>query len=74
MIWIIVLSALAVCAVFFLCLLISGSRGDDRKEEIFTNRLVDRTDTDVASSPSSSMPEKEPRALAQHQEITLPPW
>jgi hypothetical protein len=52
MIWIIVLSALVLYVILVMCLLIISSRADKRKEAIFTNRLADRNDSDVASSSS----------------------
>jgi hypothetical protein len=70
MIWIIVLSALALYVIFIICLLIIGSWADDRKEAIFTNRFGDSSDNDVASSSSLPvMPESLPGAIVQHREI-----
>jgi hypothetical protein len=58
MIWIIVLSALAIALIFYIiCLLIIGSRADDRKEALFTNRSGDSSDNDVTSSSLPVMPE-----------------
>jgi hypothetical protein len=72
MIWIIVLSALALYVVLIMCLLNIGSGADDRKEAIFTNRLANRSDNDVASSSSiPAMPERMPWTPVQPQETPL---
>ena len=52
MMWIIVLSALALYLIFIMCLLVIGSRADDRKEALFMNNLADRSYYDVASASS----------------------
>jgi hypothetical protein len=67
---IIVLLALALYVIFITCLLIIGSRADDRKEALFTNSIADRSDNDVASS-SLAMPERMPWTPVQPQETSL---
>lgn len=77
MIWIIVLSALALM-FYIICLLIIGSRADAprtashteyRKEALSTNRSGNSSDNDVAPSSVPVMPESMPGMLIRHREI-----
>jgi hypothetical protein len=68
---IIVLSALAY-VIFIMCLLIIGSRADDRKEALFTHSIADRSANDVASSSCYlAMPKRMPWTPVQPQEASL---
>jgi hypothetical protein len=72
LIWIIVLSILACYVVLTVCLLIIGSEADHQQEAIFTNRLANRSDDDVAHSLSiPEMPERMHWMPIQPQETLL---
>jgi hypothetical protein len=47
MIWIIALLALALFVILTMCLLIIGSRADDRKEAFFINNLADKNGNNI---------------------------
>ena len=69
MIWIIVLSVLALYIVFVLCLLIIVSQTDERKETLFISLPSDSRDNYVSSTSSVRVTwEETPEALIQPQE------
>jgi hypothetical protein len=69
--WIIVSSALALFVIFTMCLLIIGSRADDREEALRTNSLADRSENNITPSSIPIMTERMPWTSVQAQEIPL---
>ena len=74
MIWIIVLSASALYSIFIMCLLVIGSRADDRKEALFDNRFAGSSDNGVVSSLSiPALPGRMSRTSARPQKTSFAP-